>query len=222
MDLTAEKIQKILTHRRVGLNGNVTIERKLQPIRKRKVVLAQGKGEHTIGNVVLSQLIPFRGHMLSQLRTRGYNVGAMPWRTVVVTYYNEFVSNKLNSASPFTPINTYEFCNNTAFKVSPKDSLTGDMRDFRNAEGMGQLGNVVDNIVNTYKFALGKKQRAIVAGEDPKYSLSDVELSQARAAERVQRRLENKLKDNYAVRQGTVRKLVIWALVIWVAYILLK
>lgn len=223
MDLSQDKkIHKILTRRRVSTDGTITIDYKLKPRVIRKVVVARGRGEHSMGGVVLSQLIPFRPYMVNQLKSRGFDTSRMNWKGIVALYHNEFVSNQHNKQSPFTPINTFEFCNNLSFKVHPKDNLIGDIRDFRNAEGMGQVGNVVDNIVNTYKFARAKYNKAVRDGINPKDVLTDVELRQALDTGKVSKRLKKKDSDNYSVKQGDVRKIIIWAIVIYLLYYLLK
>ena len=227
MDFQDSTIQKpkYLTRKRVSTDGTVTIEYKLKPKKIRKIVVARGSknttGSHSVGAVITSQLIPFRKSMISQLNKRGFNTSKMDWNNIVALYYNEFVSNKYNKQSPFTPVNTYEFCNNLAFKVHPKDHLTGDIRDFRNAEGMGQIGNITDNIINTYKFSRAKYKRAIADGMHPQDVLSDVELRQAKAAMIVEKRLTDRLEGNRNVKVGSLRKIIIWVLIGFVIYKLL-
>jgi hypothetical protein len=226
MDLTAnfDRSPHYLHRRRVGVDGVVTIQYKIKPKRIRKVVVARGSnnitGGHSVGAVITSQLIPFRKSMLRQLAQRGFNTSHMDWNNIVALYYNEFVSNQYNKKSPFVPINSYEFCNNLAFKISSKDRLEGDLRDFRNAEGLGQVGNIVDNIINTYKFAKAKRLRAIQDGIKPEQVLSDIELRQALAADRVEKELTAKMRDNYSVKQGSIKKVLLWGIGIYLFYYL--
>ena len=225
MDVSGQNTKVNYLHRkRTSVDGVTTIEYKIKPKHKRKIILAKGsnhlEGSHSVGTVVISQLIPFRKSMIYELNKKGFNTSKLSFRDLVALYYNEFVSNQHNKSSPFVPINSYEFVNNLAFKVHPKDNLIGDITDFRNAEGLGQVGNITDNIINTYKFSRSKYKRALQDGYEPKQVLTDVELRQAKAVERVERELNDKMKDNFSVKQGTVKKLVIWVVVLYLFYYL--
>ena len=213
---------KYLTRKVVSTDGVTRYEFRLKPRTKRKVVVARGSnnltGSHSVGAVVLSQLIPFRKYMIAQLNSRGFNTSKMNWRNIVILYHNEFVSNQHNKQSPFVPVDSYEFCNNFAFRIKPKDNSIGNFDDFRNVDGMGQIGNIVDNIVNTYKYAKGRYQKAERAGENPKDVLSDVEYFQARSAIAVEKKLRNSLEDNTSVKTGQVKKILIVAVVIFILY----
>jgi hypothetical protein len=216
---------KYLTRKTVSTDGVTRYEFRLKPRTKRKVVVARGSnnltGSHSVGAVVTSQLIPFRKYMIRQLNSRGFNTSKMNWKNIVILYHNEFVSNLHNKQSPFVPVDAYEFCNNFAFKIKETDNLVGDLRDFRNAEGCGQIGNIVDNIINTYKYAKGKYIRAESAGQNPKDVLSDVEYFQAKSAIAVEKKLRNSLEDNSNVKVGQVKKILIVAVVIFILYKLL-
>ena len=97
-------------------------------------VKAKVRGEHSIGNVLTSPLIPFRRSMIVQLNRRGFNTSSLDWKTLVSLYYNEFVSNKENTKNPYVPISSYEFKNNPAFRLRPSDSFNGEIIDYRNSE----------------------------------------------------------------------------------------
>ena len=176
----------------------------------------------TVGNVVLEQLRPFRNSMVSHLESFGVSAKKLRLKNLVPLYYNECVSNKHNKSSPFVPINVYEFVDNLSFKIPVSDNVVGDLKDFRNAEGMGKIGNVVENTVNTFKYQMNRRRKAINDGVDPRTLMGELEYRQAIAAERVLQRMKQKQQDSYAVKTGDVRKIIMWFLIIWLTLYLFK
>jgi hypothetical protein len=186
---------------------------------KKKRVLARGKGEKTVGKVIVSQLEPFRSHMEKSLRRRGYNVFGVPFKEMIPLYYNEFVS---HPESPFTPISNYEFRNNPVWNIRPSSNLNGDINDHRNRDYFVQVGSIVDNIISVFSDAKAKKQAAINQGVPVREALTSEEIGQAKAAEKVERKLENQIFDNQPVKWKTIKKLFILGIVIFGIYHLLK
>jgi hypothetical protein len=222
MDLTESTRRVFLTRKKINSDGSVTVTTKPKLKKKKKIVIAQGTGEHTIGAVITSQLSPFKSSMKRQLNRRGFNTAFMNDRNLIALYYNEFVSNKYNNTSPLIPINAYEFCNNPAFKIKPSDNLNGDLSDHRNRDYFLQVGGVVDNVVNLFKFAKLKKRNAVLNGINPKEVLTDEELVQANAATKVEKDLENKLMNNKTFTYGNFKNVLIVCLVVALLYYFLK
>lgn len=218
MDITQGTGKRYLVHRKINRDGSETVTRKLKPNTRKKVIVARGTGEHTVGAVITSQLLPFKDVMQYQLTKRGFNTSRMKFKDMIPLYYNEFVSNKNNTESPFVPINSYEFSNNPAFKISPSDSLNGDLKDFRNIGYFDNLNGIVDNIVSIFRTAKMKKRYAQLEGMNPKTVMTDEELVQAKAAEGIEKKLENKALNGKALRIGTFKNILIFALVVFILY----
>lgn len=208
MDVSNERKKIMLVRKTRSRDGTVTTVVKPKLHKKKKVVVARGKGEHTVGNVIASQLYPFRNHMQQALQRKGFNTHGVPFKEVIPLYYNEFCSNKENAANSLVPINTYEFRNNPAWRIHPSDNLNGDINDFRNHDYLMQVSGAVDNIVAALRNAKMKKREAILNGVNPKEVLSDEELAQANAADKVERQLENKIMDSQPVKWGNIRNLL--------------
>lgn len=186
----------------------------------KKVIIARGKGEHTVGAVIISQLIPFRKTMILQLKQRGFDTSKMDWKTLVALYHNVFASNQENKSNPSLPVNTYEFRNNVAFKIHPKDNLNGDITDPKNRDYFLQIGSVVDNIVGVFKVAKAKKRYAIQSGIHPKKVLSDEELQQANAADHIEKVLENKALNVQPFTIGQFKNVIILFVVVYLIWYL--
>lgn len=176
----------------------------------------------TVGNVVLEQLRPFRSAMVSHLESFGVSAKRLRLKNIVPLYYNECVSNKHNKSSPFTPINVYEFSDNLSFKIPVADNVIGDLKDFRNAEGMGRIGNVVENTVNTFKFQMNRRRKAINNGVDPRSVMSELEYRQAIAAEKVLFKMKQKQQDSYSVKTGTLKDILFYGFILLLLYYLVK
>lgn len=218
MDLTGHKGRVIQNRRKVNADGSITVTSRVKPKTKKKVVIARGKGEKTVGAVIASQLLPFRNVMELQLNKRGFNTSRMDFKNVIPLYYNEFVSNKENTESPFVPINSYEFCNHVAYRIKPNDNINGDLKDFRNMAQFSNFNGVVDNIVSIFKYAKLKKRAAQIEGVSPKEVMTTEEIVQANAAEKIERDLENKALNGKALRVGQFKNVLIIGLIIFILY----
>lgn len=218
MDVSGNTGKRFLIHQKVNRDGSITTTKKLKPKQRHKVVVARGTGEHTVGAVITSQLLPFKNVMQSQLTKRGFNTARMSFKDMIPLYYNEFVSNKNVSDSPYVPINTFEFTNNPAFKIHPSDNLNGDVRDYRNLGYFDNLNGIVDNIISIFRTAKMKKRYATIEGMNPKQVMTDEELAQANAAEAIEKKLENKALNGKAVSIGTFKNVLIIGLVIFILY----
>lgn len=221
MDTSEVKKKKILINRKQNKDGSISFTVKKKP-KKKKVIKAQGYGEHTVGNVIASQLIPFRKPMEKALSKRGFNISGIPFKEVIPLYYNEFVSNKENSASPFVPVNSFEFRNNPVWKIKPSHELNGTFHDFRNRDYFVQVSGIVDNIISVFAASKAKKQQAIAEGVSPKVALTVEEYNQATAAENIEKQLEAKVTDSEAVRWGSIKKIIIWVAIVFAIYYILK
>jgi hypothetical protein len=196
-----------------GLNKNISISYKLK---KKKLK------SHYIGNDLIAKLIPFRNVMRYQLQKRGYSVKYLSFKDLVSLYYNEFVSVNGNSESYLQPVNCYEFRNNVLFKLKRNDNINGNFDLHRNLKHFDSIGGVVDNIIQIFKTAKLKKRYAILQGMNPKEQLTDEELIQANAAERIEKDLENKALESKTIKFGDVKNLIIWSVIILIFWQLFK
>ena len=89
MDNTEVHNKVILTKRKRNRDGSITVTSRPKTILKVKKIIAHGKGEHTVGAVIASQLLPFRKTMRQQLRSNGYDVQRVNLKTLIPLYYNE-------------------------------------------------------------------------------------------------------------------------------------
>jgi len=174
--------------------------------------------ERTVGSMMISELLPFKRVMRKQLNMRGFSTNQMPFNQLAILYHNEFASNKFNTSNSYLPINSYEFCNNVAFKIKPSDNLNGDITNPRNRDYFLQIGGVVDNIVDTFKVAKIKKQIAIRDGVDPRKVLTSEELIQANATEKIQNNLEDKMSLNESIKLKDLKNVVIFAIVVYLIW----
>ena len=214
MELVRDKKPVVQTRRRNNLDGSITIQQRLKPEKVNKVIVARGTGEHTIGNVMTSPLIPFRKSMILQLNRRGFNTDNLDFKTLVALYYNEFVSNKENEKSPFVPISQYEFRNNPAFRLKPSDNFNGDLTYFKNSGYFEQVNDVVDRIINVFVSAKNKKAALTGAGYDHYQALTDEEELQARTAERVESHLESSALEAAPMTAGNFKNIVFWVVMV--------
>lgn len=221
MDLTDKIERKVLTHRRVNPDGSVTVTSKLKRQKRKKIIVAKGKGEHTIGAVITSQLLPFNKIMRHQLNRNGYDTRKVNLKSLIPLYYNEFVSNKENKNNHFVPINSFEFRNNSLFKIHPSSNLNGEISSIHNNDWV-DVNTVVNNIIGVFKVAKLKKRQAILNGMNPKEVLSTEELVQANAAEKIEKNLENKMLNEATVKTGQLKKYLLWGVGIFLIWYLLK
>jgi len=221
MDLTDKIERKVLTHRRVNPDGSVTVTTKLKRQKRKKIIVAKGKSEHTIGAVMTSQLLPFNKIMRHQLNRNGYDTRKVNFNSLIPLYYNEFVSNKENKNNHFIPINTFEFRNNPLFKIHPSDNLNGELNSIH-SNNYVDVNTVVNNIIGIFKVAKLKKRQAILNGMNTKEVLTNEELVQASAAEKIEKDLENKMLNEATVKTGQLKKYLLWAVGILLIWYLLK
>ena len=167
-----------------------------------------------MGAVITSKLTPFAPAMRKELARRGFSTGGLDFKNLMALYYNEIVSDKNISSNGLKPINAYEFTNNFVFRVTPSDNLNGDLTDIHNQLAFENVNTVTSDIINSFRIAMAKKRAAVSQGLNPSHVLTDTELLQARAGERVQNSLEQEVTDNKPVTFGQLRGLIIWILVI--------
>jgi hypothetical protein len=220
MDNSNIQEQNLKVLRRHNRDGTITYRK--VPDKPVKVVIARGKGEHTIGAVIVSRLLPFRKAMKMELQRRGFNTSGMNFRNVIALYYNEVISQKYDKSSPYVPIDAKDFVNSFVFKVSPKDDYNADLSDIHNVTDINRVDSVIDNIIDVFRASKLKKQFAHLQGTDPKQVLTSEELLQANAAEKVQRVLENKEMNVKPVSTGQIKNILFISLIGLLLYTLLK
>lgn len=215
MDLREHGKRIVLTRKKVNADGSVTLTSKYKKKKRKKVVVASGVGTRnpTVGDVITSQLQPLKPAMVRQLNRRGFNTGSMDFKEVIALYYNEFVSQDNNPASPYVPISSYEFRNHFAFRIHTRDHYNGDFKDFRVGGEFDHVGGIVDNIVSIFRLAKLKKRAAVLEGIPPKDVMTDEEITQANAAEKVEKDLTEKALNSKALKIGTFKNVLIIALV---------
>jgi len=221
MDLSSTDSKKILTRRVKNFDGSVTTTTKLKKPKKVKRVIARGKGEHTVGAVITSQLLPFNKVMRKQLNNRGYDTRRVDFKNLIPLYYNEFVSNKENKNSPLVPINSYEFRNNPSFKIKPSDDLNGDLISIH-ADHFSGVNDIVDSIINVFKSSKDKFNSAQDIGENPNQILTDEEITQAKAAKKVERLLEDKMMGEITLKTSDFITFLKWIIGFWLIWQLIK
>jgi len=226
MDLLNENItgKQYLVRRKRLKNGIVITVARGSPVPKRKrIVIASGlRGKRTVGNIMISQLQPFKRSMAQQLSHRGFYVNHLQLKRIIPLYYNQFVSNEVNPQSNFVPINIEEFVNHVAYRISPSDNLNGDVMDFRNLKQFNNLDDVVFNIIDVFKKAKLKKRAVLSQGANSYDMLTDDEQEQARACSQVERHLEAKAEGSQAVTKGSLKNIIIIGVVLFLLYYLLK
>lgn len=188
----------------------------------KKIVIARGKGEKTVGTVVLSELLPFKKVMKLQLQKRGFNVTGMSFRNLVITYYNEFVSNKVDKSSSYIPVNFYEFLSNPVFRMNKIDNYCSLEEKTKINLYVSNIRDVVDNTVDFFKRSLLKKQVAIESGFKPKQVLNPEELVQAAATEKVLKELENKALQNHYVKNSELNEILFIGIVVLILYLIFQ
>jgi hypothetical protein len=224
MDVSVDKTEKGLQvyNRKRNGDGSVTFTVKRQLPKSKKVVTASGKGKHTVGNVIASQVAPFKEHMRTALLKRGYNVNGVPFKEIIPLYYNEFVSNKENVKSPFVPINSFDFRNNPVWKIDLSDNLNGSFLDHQNSAFVSSINDIVENIIYVFREAKLKKEAAQRAGLKVSTVLTDEEQAQARAAQKVENSLAAKLTDSEPVKWCDVKKVLKYAFFLWLAWYIIS
>lgn len=182
--------------------------------RKKKPSLKPILSDTTTGDELINRLRPFRAAMIRGLQQRGVNTFGMKFKTVVATYYNEFSGRTLNVS---------DFINNIAFKIKKSDDVTGDILSSRVQASFNEINDVVSAIINIFKVARNKYDAALVYGYEPEKLLKDEEVTQAKAAKKVEHSLLLKFRGDHYMKYSEFRKNMLWifgfALVLWLCYI---
>jgi hypothetical protein len=221
MDNTNEFVRKkYLVRQKINSDGSVTVTKKLKPAFRRKVKIASGTGtyEPSMADIICSQLQPFKSVMVYQLNKHGFNTSRLAFKDIIALYYNEFVSNKDNPFSQYEPISNYEFRNHVAWKLKPHSNVNGDLKDFHIAGTFDSFNGVVDNIVSIFKTAKLKKRYAAMQGIPAAEALTSDELVQAKAAEKIEKELTAKEKDNKPFKVGQLKTIIIIGIVFFILY----
>lgn len=169
--------------------------------------------EKPVGTIITSQLLPFAHTMRLQLRRRGYNTTGVPLKSVIPLYYNEFVA-----GGKLVPISHFEFINNPAFKVRPSDNLNGELTDIHK-DFFAQISDVVYNIIQQFKLSRDKKRSATLNGMNYMEVLTDEEIVQAKAADKVTKDLQQKLLGNVGITVSDMKGILVIAITLWILYL---
>ena len=197
-------------------NTDRIVTKKPVVVFKREKVSKKIKSGKPIGSIITSQLLPFDSTMRLQLRRRGYNTNALPLKSVIPLYYNEFVA-----GDKLTPISHFEFINNPAFKVLSSDNLNGELTDIHK-DYFSQISDVVYNIIQQFKLSRDKKNAAIANGMNYMEVLSDEEVVQAKSADKVTNDLQQKLLGATSMTVDDMKNIFIIVIGLWLAYELIK
>jgi hypothetical protein len=174
--------------------------------------------EKSIGSLIISDLLPFKQIMKKQLKRRGFYVDGMDFKTLVSLYYNEFASNQYNKQNNLIPINQFDFINNVAFKIKPSDKINGNI-NHRNINNFESINDVVNGIIGIFKRS---KEKMISSGSNFDTELTDEEIQQAKAANKIEKNLENKIIDNQSIKIKDVKSILFIGLVLYVLYTIFK
>lgn len=219
MDNTDIRRKVILKKTRFNSLTGETITVTRPKVRKRKtVVLSRGKGKKSIGNILLSRLVPFRFAIKTCLVKLGYNVSGLDFKTETALFYNEFAVNRYGRKS----LNVSEFTNNVAFKLSPDDNINGDLDEARNRTAFLEITDVADSILNVFKGSRTKYETLKLQGLQPEKLMLSAELLQAKAVFIVQRRLTEKIEYDSFVKKNDVINLVFIGFLIYFIWIILS
>ena len=219
MDNTDRKKRVILINKRVNhLTGETVVRTKPKNPQRKKIIVAEGKGKKTIGNILLSRLYPFGFAINTGLIKRGYNVSGLNFKSKVAIYYNEFATGIIGRK----PLNVSEFINNVSFKLTPDDEINGDIEETRNQVQFAEITSVVNDIIEVFKVAKFKYETLKIQGFEPRQFLTDEQLTQAKAAFIVQDRLTKNLQSDHFFQSGEVWGLVKIIVGIYLIYYILK
>jgi len=180
------------------------------------------KNEPSYGDQVTSELLPFNNVMAFQLKRRGFNTNHLSRTELIALYYNEFVSNKDNNASVYKPINSYDFRNNASFKLKPSDSFNGDLESYVNQTHFAEVSSVVDRIVNHFRTSQLKKRYAFEQGLNLREALTNDELIQARATDKIASQLEANSLMGEPVNKGQLINLLFWGFIVLALWYILE
>ena len=160
--------------------------------------------------------------MIRQLNKRGFNTSQLDFKTLVILYFNEFVSNKENPENHFQPVNVYQFRSNPIFRMRKGDNFTGDINSVRFAQSIDHVEGVTDNVISLFRKSRIKRDYAQEQGMNPKEVLTDEELVQAKAAARIENELRNKTLNSKSITTGQLVNLILIGLGIYIFFNLFK
>ena len=197
MDNTDRIKEKVLTKKLVNTQTGETITR-TKPIRKKRqrIIVASGRGRKSVGNIMLAKVQPLKFAIITLLKKRGYDTSMMNFRTLVATYYREFVK---------TDFDIQGFVNNIGFKLSPDDETIGDISETRNALQFTEIPLIVEGVINTFVHSKQKFDTCIMQGFDPEMSLKDEEITQAKACIIIQEKLLRKEKEDHFLKADDLK-----------------
>jgi hypothetical protein len=174
--------------------------------------------EKSVGTLIISDLLPFKQIMKKQLKARGFFVDNMNFKNLVALYYNEFASNQYDKKNTLVPINHYEFINNIAFKIKPSDRINGQI-DHRNISNFESINDVVNGIIGIFKRS---KEKYLAYGNNFADDMTVEEIQQAKAANKIEQNLENKIIDNQTIKIRHLKSLFTLIIIGLVIYYIFK
>ena len=142
--------------------------------------------EMPVGKIIISPLLPFKRTMELQLKRRGYNTSNLSFKNIIPLYYNEFVT-----GSKLKEINRFEFSDNPVFRVKPSDNLNGQLSSVH-VDYFQNVRDIVFNIIDKFKTSHDKKNYFEQQGVNYAEALTDDEIVQAKATDKILRELQLK------------------------------
>ena len=182
-----------------------------RPVRK---VIASGRGEKTVGKILIARLSPLRPYMVRGLQLHGINTMGLSMPRIVILYHNQFSPNK------DIPVN--DFIDNPVFKLRPSDTVNSDLTEARNQTAILTVNEVISEVMRIFAAAKKKYDNLMTLGYDPKELMSRDEYYQARSAKKVIHQLLKESEFNHYLKADQLMKWVKWAVVVWLIFYLLK
>jgi hypothetical protein len=176
------------------------------------------KRKNSVGDLVISQLVPLRGAMVKQLRQRGYDTSKMPFRNIIPLYYNEFVSTLEDS---YDNLNAFSFRNNPSFRIALSDNLNGTLQDVHK-DYIAEISTVIDDIINVFSDSHKKRQAALSQGFNPRQVLTRDELTQAQAVIKAKNSLEAKEINSKPVSVGEMKNILFFGFIFLLIWYVIK
>lgn len=222
MDITDVKRRVVLVSSNYNsITGEKVIRVKPKPKKKRKIIVAAGyrsmshDGEgHTVGDVLTAKVLPFRFAIKSLLRKRGVMTVGMPFKMLLVRFYNEYSGKKKLDESVFI--------NNVSFKLKTSDNPTGDVTAARNRTAFLEVVELANAIIDLFKVAKTKYQVTVSQGHDPIQLLKDEDIIMARAVFMVEKSLISKSRKDHYVKSGELKNTIYWLLGIGLVFYLIN
>jgi len=191
--------------------GESVVRTRPRIARRQRTVVARGyrsssyDGEgHTVGDVLMAKATPFRFAMTTLLRRAGYATDGMPFKTVLIKFYNLFSGHPQEDETVFI--------NNVVFKLKTNDDPTGDVDSARNQNSFVVVANIVNEVINIFKRSRDKYDTCIANGLVPEQLLTDAEVTEACATRMVERSLMRESKRDHYVSSGEFKKTLRWLL----------